>query len=163
MPYLNAVVMEILRLEPPVRSIPRLASQPVEIGGTRIAAGEEVLSLTRTIHLREDLWGDDAREFKPERWVQDLCGNGGAKQKNSFLPFSHGPRNCIGKEYALIQLKVMLLGLVGNFHFAPVGGTGPPRLSTPTPLNFMTYTRTVKGRLHLRVQRLEEWGNLTIA
>lgn len=56
------------------------------------------------VALGADLWGADVDEFKPERWEK------GAPHKFAFMPFSHGPRACIGREFTLLEQKITLVG-----------------------------------------------------
>jgi hypothetical protein len=53
------------------------------------------------------VWGPDAAEFRPERWLEE----GGTAQHvppYSYMPFSRGPRNCIGAQFALLEAKTIL-------------------------------------------------------
>ncbi|KAF2103222.1 cytochrome P450 [Rhizodiscina lignyota] len=159
MTYLNAVFSEVLRLEPAARSIPRIAVRDADIGNMHVLAGEELLAPVRSIHRREDVWGEDAQEFRPERWIDDISGRGGATDKTSFMPFSHGPRSCVGREYAMNEGKIFLVGLVGAFELELVDGHRELRYTLPTPLNMLSYVRTIKGRLHLKLQPVEgKWA-----
>lgn len=62
-----------------------------------------VLSVpTYTIHHSTEIWGDDAEEYRPERWE-----NVTTRQKNAFIPFSHGPRSCVGRNVAEMEMKLI--------------------------------------------------------
>eukprot|EP00882_Tetradesmus_deserticola_P021015 GHRQ01022718.1.p1 GENE.GHRQ01022718.1~~GHRQ01022718.1.p1 ORF type:complete len:107 (-),score=33.26 GHRQ01022718.1:523-843(-) len=57
------------------------------------------------------VWGQDAVQFRPERWLEE----GGAAQRvapYSYMPFSRGPRNCIGAQFALLEAKTILAMLL---------------------------------------------------
>lgn len=62
-----------------------------------------VLSVpTYTVHHSTEIWGDDAEEYRPERWE-----NVTTRQKNAFIPFSHGPRSCVGRNVAEMEMKLI--------------------------------------------------------
>lgn len=64
------------------------------------------------------LWGPDAEIFRPERWIDGPnAANGGAKNPYSLLTFLHGPRSCIGRTFALTEMKCLLALLVARFRF----------------------------------------------
>jgi hypothetical protein len=71
----------------------------------------------------QQVWGADAAEFRPERWLEE----GGAAQRvppYSYMPFSRGPRNCIGAQFALLEAKTilaMMLRCVVNIFLCVVG------------------------------------------
>ncbi len=60
-----------------------------------VRAGQSVFYSVHAMHRRKDLWGEDADEFKPERWEKGL------KPGWTYLPFNGGPRVCIGREYPI--------------------------------------------------------------
>jgi cytochrome P450 len=64
--------------------------------------------------------------FLPERWINKCDGDGRLYMMHNteaFLPFSYGPRNCIGKQLAMIEMRMITARLVQKFNFAPVLGT----------------------------------------
>jgi cytochrome P450 len=99
--YLQYAIQETLRLHPPVpanaRQAMRNTTLPVGGGedGTKPVAvkkGQLVLFCVYAMHRRKDIWGEDVNEFKPERWE-------GRKIDWSYIPFSGGPRICLGREF----------------------------------------------------------------
>jgi cytochrome P450 len=96
LPYLDAVSKEILRVYAPVPVMGRIAQSPVEIGGRVFPAGTAFMFHMWAINKSKKLWGEDAREFKPERWLKDKV-NGGATESLAFLSFGAGTRSCIGR------------------------------------------------------------------
>ncbi|CAE6421498.1 unnamed protein product [Rhizoctonia solani] len=133
LPYLNAVVREALRLHPPVPTIERCAIKdwvlplryPIKDNkhemyikkGTRV-----LISLSRANRCRET-WGEDADEFRPERWLSSLPQSvTDAKILGVYSPimtFGAGPRSCIGYKFAILELKIVLSRLVKTFRFEP--------------------------------------------
>ena len=66
------------------------------------------------------IWGPDVEEFNPERWFDE---NLTKKLTNyNYLPFSTGPRSCIGNKMALNEIKTFLVTLIRNFEFHKVEG-----------------------------------------
>ena len=86
------------------RQIP--ADSPgVTIRGQYYPPGTVLSVPTYTIHHSKEIWGPDADEFRPERWIE----NGGLtdRQKNAFIPFSYGPRACVGRNVAEMEMKMI--------------------------------------------------------
>ena len=108
--YLDAVARETLRLYPPAATT-RFASSNATAGGYKL--GDSIVHLNfYAIQRDPDVW-DDADSFVPERFM----GEDGKKRVAtfSFLPFSRGMRDCIGKYFALIETKVALAVLISRY------------------------------------------------
>jgi cytochrome P450 len=75
-----------------------------------VAAGTTVVVPIAAVNQMRPLWGDDAYEYKPERWLNGTEGlPAGAKELQGhrhLLNFSNGPRTCLGKQFALAEIKV---------------------------------------------------------
>uniref|UniRef100_A0A0K8TV78 Cytochrome p450 n=1 Tax=Epiphyas postvittana TaxID=65032 RepID=A0A0K8TV78_EPIPO len=112
MPYSEALICETLRLYPPVPMVMRDADCDLKLQSCTIPKGTacavNALGAGRSRHL----WGSDALEFKPERWLQ-----GGPAHPAAFLAFSYGKRACIGKRYAMSLLKTILAYCVRELIF----------------------------------------------
>ncbi|KAG1849950.1 cytochrome P450 [Suillus subalutaceus] len=130
LPYLDAVVHEILRLHPPVGEFTRLAaaddviplSEPV-----RTLSGE--MTDSAAINRSSAIWGPDAKEFKPDRWLTEDGISGKAKEVQGhrhLLTFVDGPRTCLGKDFAISEFKAVLSVLVKNFVFEMRDGPDTP-------------------------------------
>ncbi|EIW82167.1 cytochrome P450 [Coniophora puteana RWD-64-598 SS2] len=139
LPYLDAVVHEVLRLHPPVAELQREALEddviplgaPIQdangrvIDSITIAKGTLVFMSVEYLNRSEKFWGPDAKVFRPERWLEggDLqAGNVKANELRGhkhLLTFNDGPRTCLGKNFALAELKASLSVLVRNFAFEP--------------------------------------------
>ncbi|KAK4994245.1 hypothetical protein LTR28_000952, partial [Elasticomyces elasticus] len=99
--YLQAVCNEVLRLWPPVGLTFRVAAADTSILGTFVPKDTLVVICPWAINRNTALWGADARDFNPERWLRPGQANkGGADSNYSFLTFLHGPRSCIGQAFA---------------------------------------------------------------
>jgi benzoate 4-monooxygenase len=97
---------EGLRLQPSTSSgLPRVvpAHAPCTIHGYTFPPGTVLSVPAYTIQRDVTTWGPDAEEFKPERWntLTDV-------QKRAFIPFSHGPRGCIGRNLAEMEMKMII-------------------------------------------------------
>lgn len=107
--YLDWCIKETLRLMPPAAGALRDSTCEQVLGGWHIPAKAAIVVNTMTLHYRADLWGADVDQFKPERWEKGL------PHKFAFMPFSHGPRACIGREFTLLEQKVTLVKFFQNF------------------------------------------------
>ncbi|KAG1882712.1 cytochrome P450 [Suillus subluteus] len=143
LPYLDAVVHEILRLHPPLGEFTRLAaaddviplSEPVRtVSGEMtdsicIAKGTLITIPGAAINRSSAIWGPDAKEFKPDRWLTEDGISGKAKEVQGhrhLLTFVDGPRTCLGKDFAIAEFKTVLLVLVKNFVFEMRNGPDTP-------------------------------------
>ncbi|XP_037937435.1 probable cytochrome P450 313a4 [Teleopsis dalmanni] len=114
LPYLELVINETLRLAPSVPLIGRHVMKDTQIGEHVFPKDSQILISIFHLHRRTDIWGLNADKFDPERFSIE---NFEEKQKNAYIPFSKGLRNCIGWRYALYTIKVLLCGLIRNYKF----------------------------------------------
>jgi cytochrome P450 len=118
MPYLHAVCNEVLRLYSPVPLTLRDAAVDTTILGQFVPKGTKVILAPWAVNHSKELWGDDAGEFNPDRWMAPGQANsGGAVSNYAFLTFLHGPRSCIGQKFAVAELAALLAAFVGSFEF----------------------------------------------
>lgn len=124
LPYLNAVVNETLRLYPAVPLSAREAVEDTTVMGYPIARGQAITLPPWAINVDKGLWGDDAEQFVPERWIDRQAdgtetpnNKGGASSNYAFMTFLHGPRSCIGSGFARAEFACLLAGWVGRFEF----------------------------------------------
>ncbi|KAH6637436.1 cytochrome P450 52A12 [Boeremia exigua] len=115
--YLQWILNETLRLHPVVPLDGRRALKDTTIptgGGPNgdkpiyVRKGVQVDYSVYVIHRRKDLWGEDADEFRPDRWD-------GRKSGWEYLPFNGGPRICIGQQFALTEAGYVLVRLAQRF------------------------------------------------
>ncbi len=116
--YTRMVIDEVLRIYSPAYQTMRQAAVDDELGGFRIPAGTNVLINSYFLHRHRDFW-PDPEEFRPERFSPDQAGE---RPRHAYLPFGSGPRICIGKHFALVEL-VLVLATVARTHrlVAPAG------------------------------------------
>ena len=126
--YLKACIHEALRLSPPVISVPRQVQEDdVLPSGTFVPKGCVIQCSITGAHYLEATWGADATQFRPERWLEP--GDDGKPHQFAsraascaFIPFLSGPRNCIGKDFAMKELAMSVASLVRAIKFAwPAG------------------------------------------
>ncbi|KAF8075757.1 cytochrome P450 [Lyophyllum atratum] len=137
LPYLDSVVHEVLRLHPPVGETSRIATEddiiplstPVvtstgeTVSSLTIKKGTVVVAPIRTINRSEAFWGPNAKNFEPERWLDDA--DIPAKQiqgHRHILTFSDGARLCLGRNFALAEFKAALSVLIRNYRFELLDG-----------------------------------------
>ncbi|KAJ3534146.1 hypothetical protein NMY22_g7047 [Coprinellus aureogranulatus] len=137
LPYLEAVCRESLRLHTPLPYLAREArqdsvlplSQPIktakgeELESIFIPKDSKLLISMHGCNLDPAIWGPDAHEWKPERWLQPLPQSvSDAKVPgiySNLMTFLGGSRACIGFKFAQLEMKVILSLLIRSFHFSP--------------------------------------------
>ncbi|CAE6433898.1 unnamed protein product [Rhizoctonia solani] len=138
LPYLDGIVRETLRLYPPVPTISRMCTEdtvlpldyPIDtpsgkITNVPIKKGARVFLSNMLFNRNKVVWGEQADEFLPERWIGNKVDE--VTQTGSRLPgvyssmmtFGSGSYACIGFKFAVMEIKVMLAELISNFKFEP--------------------------------------------
>jgi cytochrome P450 len=104
LPYTEAVLMETMRLYPPIFGIGRESIADCEINGLPVPGGTNVYIVPYVIQ-RDPRWFDDPHSFRPERWLDGL-----ARQlpRFAYFPFGGGPRLCIGQAFAMLENMLIL-------------------------------------------------------
>uniref|UniRef100_A0A1B6EKA3 Cytochrome P450 n=2 Tax=Cuerna arida TaxID=1464854 RepID=A0A1B6EKA3_9HEMI len=105
MTYLNQVILESLRLNGSIPAIIRKATKDIKLVGCTLPAGSRIIIALQAMGFDKEQF-PNPKQFLPERFSPE-------KQKErhnyAFLPFSAGPRNCIGKSYAMLMMKTVLV------------------------------------------------------
>ncbi|KAF5339499.1 hypothetical protein D9758_016372 [Tetrapyrgos nigripes] len=183
-PYLDAVVHETLRMHPPLTETTRTAntddvmplSSPLqpsdnssksfvvgETTGIAIPKGTVITVPIRCINRSEALWGPNAKQFRPERWIEGEEGASGIPEAakgvsghRHLLTFSDGPRICLGKGFALAEFKAVLSVLIRNYTFEfPDGKDIIPKIEMHRSILRRPKIEGQKGaRVPLRVRRV---------
>ncbi|KAE8353766.1 cytochrome P450 [Aspergillus coremiiformis] len=116
--YLRHVFNEAMRLYPPVPFNARTANRDTwlpfgggedEQSGVLVRKGENVFFSSWDSHRSHKMFGKDANEFRPERW-EDL-----KTESLGYIPFSLGPRVCLGQQYALLEASYLAIRIVQTF------------------------------------------------
>nr|ULR85500.1 cytochrome P450 [Spodoptera frugiperda] len=113
MKYLERVILESLRMYPPVPIIARKLNRDVKISTNNyvLPAGATVVVGTLKIH-RNPQYYKNPNVFNPDNFLPENTSN---RHYYSYIPFSAGPRSCVGRKYALLKLKVLLSTILRNY------------------------------------------------
>nr|XP_054949275.1 cytochrome P450 4A22 isoform X2 [Pan paniscus] len=141
MPYTTMCIKEALRLYPPVPGIGRELSTPVTFpDGRSLPKGIMVFLSIYGLHHNPKVW-PNPEVFDPSRFAP-----GSAQHSHAFLPFSGGSRNCIGKQFAMNELKVATALTLLRFELLP----DPTRI----PIPMARLVLKSKNGIHLHLRRL---------
>lgn len=102
--YLDKVIKESLRLFPSVPYIARSVNKDFNIMGRKIPSGSTLMVMPSALHRHPNVF-EDPLEFRPERFLPENCIH---RHPFSYIPFSAGPRNCIGAKVAQMEEKIVL-------------------------------------------------------
>ncbi|KAI3324595.1 cytochrome P450 4A12A [Xylariaceae sp. AK1471] len=173
MPYLSAVYQEILRFFAPVPATFREAIVDTTIQGYEIPKGTQLILCPRGTNRDKALWGEDAKEFNPDRFLSqekyqqeqyrdplhedhhaDEKTAPGHRSNFATMTFLHGPRSCIGQSFSKAELAIVTATLVGRFEFALVDESQAD-FST-IPLRRGATFRPLNG-LNVKVKMVNGW------
>jgi cytochrome P450 len=142
LPYLQAVMSEVLRLYPPAYVLARETVEPCEIAGYRLRVGSTVV-LSQWITHRDPRYYDDPEVFRPERWLDGLADR---LPPGAYFPFGDGPRRCIGQGFALLEAAIVTATIAQKFSFRMV----PGHTVVPEPLVTLRPRHGIQMTLHAR-------------
>jgi len=111
--YVRQVIDESMRLFPPAWIVGRRNQEEDEIGGYRIKKGTNVLMPIMYFHRSEKYW-DEPLKFKPERFAPELKNN---IDRYVYFPFGGGPRLCIGNNFAIMEMQIILILMYRKYKF----------------------------------------------
>ncbi|KAL6126019.1 hypothetical protein ACLB2K_074070 [Fragaria x ananassa] len=116
MHYLHATLTETLRIYPAVPLDGRSAeTDDILPDGFRVKKGDRITYMAYAMGRMTYIWGKDAEDFRPERWLE----NGIFKPDSpfKFVAFHAGPRICLGKDFAYRQMKIVAMALLWSYRF----------------------------------------------
>lgn len=116
--YTEMVVQESLRLYPPVWGLARRVKETDEVGGYRIRKGSRIIISPYATQRHPALW-TDPEKFDPERFTDEASAG---RPSYAYFPFSGGPRRCIGANFAMMELQLVLATVAQTFELALVPG-----------------------------------------
>ena len=120
--YLDCVISEAQRLNPPLYQLSRECAKDYDIGGIHIPAGLEVIVPVYFLHHDPEAW-PDPEKFDPERFRSPAKDT---RHPYQFMPFGTGPRSCIGMRFALMEIKIALIRIFTKYKFVQSPETQVP-------------------------------------
>lgn len=113
MKYLERCIMETLRMYPPVPIISRQIKENVKLASRDITlpVGATIIIATFKIHRNEDVF-PNPDVFNPDNFLPEKSAS---RHYYAYVPFSAGPRSCVGRKYAMLKLKIILSTILRNF------------------------------------------------
>ncbi|CAH1400029.1 unnamed protein product [Nezara viridula] len=120
MKYLERCLMETLRIHPPVPFITRELQQELRLASTclTIPANSTLMVDVKKLHMNEELYSSPD-VFDPDNFLLEKCVS---RHYYSFIPFSAGPRSCVGTKYSMLSLKVLLSSILRKYKIFPSSG-----------------------------------------
>lgn len=121
LPYFMACIMETLRRDAPAQTIlPRIISKGgLWYDGAYIPEGTQMGASPYIIHRNVDIFGDDAFTFRPERWLESTARS--ALMEKYGMWWGYGARECVGKNYAMIEMHKLCLEICRRFDMRSAG------------------------------------------
>ncbi|KAL6446209.1 hypothetical protein ACFW04_001080 [Cataglyphis niger] len=114
--YLDRIIKETLRLFPSVPLISRQLTENVKIGDHMLPKDTTVLLGISLMHRNPEVWSEP-KKFDPDRFLPD---NSKHRNPYAYVPFSAGPRNCIGQRFALLEEKTILTAILRKWRVKSV-------------------------------------------
>lgn len=138
MHYLEKVIKETLRMYPSVPYISRMLSQDLELSGNVvIPKGVNAVIVPFMVH-RNPRFFQNPEVFDPDRFSPEYCKN---RHPYSYIPFSAGPRNCIGQKFAMMELKVVISTII---RFSKIETVTKPEEIALSPLLILRSNTPIK-------------------
>ena len=116
--YCRQIIDESLRLYPPAWVTDRIAKEDDHINGIPIKAGTMIVTYIYGAHHAPEQW-DDPEAFRPERFDTE---KNKTRHPFAYLPFGGGPRLCIGNNFALMEMQLILTAMIRRYRFELVKG-----------------------------------------
>lgn len=120
------VIQEALRLYPPAPFVTREALQDTKLGDLYVPKGVALWFPTVALNQDPEIWGPDSHIFNPDRF-----SNGIGKACNNpqvYMPFGSGPRVCVGQNFAMIEMKIIISLILSKFSLT----LSPKYIHSPT-------------------------------
>lgn len=112
--YLDCVMKESLRLLPLSHFWLRETDDEIQLTDCTVPEGTMLVLCVLKMHRNVKIWGPTANDFDPDRFLSESMAD---RHPFSYIPFSAGPRNCIGTKYAIISFKLLLCHLLLRYKF----------------------------------------------
>lgn len=142
--YLDCVISEAQRLNPPLAQVNRECIEDYEFNGIHIPAGLQVIVPVYFLHRDPNAW-PDPEKFDPERFRSPAKDT---RHPYQFMPFGTGPRSCIGMRFALMEIKITLVKFLMKYKFV----RSP---ETQVPLKILAGATLIPNDgVHVRIEQL---------
>jgi cytochrome P450 len=115
--FTRNVFRETIRLYPPITFLPRVALEPVELGGMKLPRGALVMVCPWLLHRHQRYWKNPDM-FDPDRFLPEREGE---MTSGAYIPFGLGPRVCAGAAFATVEAVLIIAELARRFDFALAG------------------------------------------
>jgi cytochrome P450 len=112
--YTTRVLLESMRLYPPIFVLMRCAKEDDEVGGYHVPAGSNIVLCAYVTHRHPDFW-ENPEGFDPDRFTPERSAG---LHRMAYFPFSGGPRKCIGNSFAMMQMPIVLAMVTQRFRLA---------------------------------------------
>jgi len=174
LPYLDGVIREALRLHPPLLETIRVAAEddivplstPIttatgeKVSSIHVPKGTPVVVPIQAIGCSKAIWGPDAKEFKPERWLNNREGlPAKAKEIQGYhhiLTFVDGPRICLGRVFAFTEMKAVLSVMIRSYRLSLRDGPDTEYEMYRTVLTRPRIPGSKEFAVPVRIQRIED-------
>jgi cytochrome P450 len=143
------VIEESMRMYPPIWGFPRRVVADDEIGGFRIPGGSTVLLSQFITHRHPNVW-PDADVFDPERFTPERAAQ---RPKGAYFPFLGGPHQCIGNEFAMLEMCLIVAMVLQEFDLELL----PDQAIRPLPMVTLRPNGPVRMALHLVDRGAHHW------
>ncbi|KAJ3624535.1 hypothetical protein MTP99_018150 [Tenebrio molitor] len=148
MVYLERVIKETMRLFPVVPGVARQLDTDVQLGEHTLPIGSTVLIPILSLHRNPRFWKDPLK-FDPDRFLPEEVAN---RHKYCYLPFSAGPRDCIGKRYAMLSMKTALAIILRQYRLVST----PYKSVADIQLDVSVMTKARNGH-KIKMKRRQNW------
>ncbi|KAK6933413.1 Cytochrome P450 [Dillenia turbinata] len=112
---ITMILYEAIRLYPVESDATRRVCKTTKLGDMTLPGGVLLALPTIQVHQDPEIWGNDAKEFSPERFSAGVCN--ASKGQSAFFGFGWGPRTCIGQNFAMVEAKLALAMILQHFSF----------------------------------------------
>ena len=143
--YTDMVMKETMRLYPPIPEFGRQATEDVQLGDYAVPAGTIIIVPVYAVH-HDARWFESPDAFRPERFSKDAAAT---LPKFAYLPFSGGPRVCIGNSFAQMESVLLLATLAQRYRLSLT----PGQSVTPEATLTLRPQETLTMHLHPRAQK----------
>nr|UYG55597.1 cytochrome P450 6K1 [Arma chinensis] len=146
MKYLDACINETLRMHPSLPFVVRVNDKPTELEGISLDEGTRIIIPVHSIQMDPKVF-PHPEKYDPTRWLDETR----TPRKYTFLPFSDGPRVCLGKRFALMEIATLYAHILDNFELSLNSETKLPLIYEP---NVIFHSPSQKNQIRVDVKKI---------